>query len=150
MEAAYKFNLGDKFLLKPLVGANCAVVSNGDIEEDGDTTQRLKIEKGTYSRAEARVGVGLQGISDSPFNWHVSAAIKHIVSGSKFTTKSSFVEAPEYKFEIESTEVSGTSFSGLFGCSYDINQNINVSLDVNADAGAVSQFGGNIGASYRW
>ena len=150
LEAAYKFNLGDKFLLKPLVGANCAVVSNGDIEEDGDTTQRLKIEKGTYSRAEARVGVGLQGISDSPFNWHVSAAIKHIVSGSKFTTKSSFVEAPEYKFEIESTEVSGTSFSGLFGCSYDINQNINVSLDVNADAGAVSQFGGNIGASYRW
>ena len=31
-----------------------------------------------------------------------------------------------------------------------LNQNINVSLDVNADAGAVSQFGGNIGASYRW
>lgn len=150
LEAAYKFNLGDKFLLKPLVGANCAIVSNGDIEEDGDTIQKLKIKKGTHSRAEARVGVGLQGVSDSPFNWHVSAAIKHIVSGSKFTTKSSFVEAPGYEFEIESTEVAGTSFSGLFGCSYDINSNINISLDLNADAGAVSQFGGNIGASYKW
>ncbi len=150
LEAAYKFNLGERFLLKPLVGANCAIVSNGDIEEDGDSIQRLKIKKDTHSRAEARVGAGLQSISDSPFNWHVSAAIKHIISGSKFTTKSSFIDAPGYEFEIESTEVAGTSFSGLFGCSYDINENINISLDINADAGAVSQFGGNIGASYKW
>ena len=150
LEAAYKLNLGEKLSLKPLAGANCAVVSNGDIEEDGDTEQRLKINKGTYTRAEVRVGAGLQSISDSPFNWHVSAAIKHIISGNKFTTKSSFVNAPGYEFELESTEVAGTSFSGLFGCSYDINENINISLDINADAGAVSQFGGNIGASYKW
>ena len=45
LEAAYRFDLNDNLSLKPLLGANCAIVSNGDIEEDGDSEQRLQIEK---------------------------------------------------------------------------------------------------------
>ncbi|GEM_PF-1614123 len=150
VEAGYKYDFNDRVSIRPIVGANCAVVSNGDIEEDGNTEQRLKINKDTYSKAEARVGVGLQSRAVSPFNWYVSTAIKQILAGDKFTTKGSFINAPDYEFEIESTKLSGTSFSGGLGCAYDINSNINISLDLSVDAGAVSQFGGNIGASYKW
>lgn len=150
VEAGYKYDFNDRVSIRPIVGANCAVVSNGDIEEDGDTEQRLKIAKDTYSKAEARIGVGLQSRAVSPFNWYVSTAIKQILAGDKFTTKSRFMNAQDYEFEIESTKVAGTSFSGGLGCAYDINSNLNISLDLSVDAGAVSQFGGNIGASYKW
>ena len=150
VEAGYKYDFNDRVSIRPIVGANCAIVSNGDIEEDGDTEQRLKIDKGTYSKAEIRVGVGLQSRAVSPFNWYVSTAIKQIVSGDKFTTKSRFMNAQDYEFELESTKVAGTSFSGGLGCGYDINSNLNISLDLSVDAGAASQVGANIGASYKW
>ena len=150
LEAAYRYDLNEKLSLKPLVGANCAIVSNGDIEEDGDTEQRLKIHKDSYTRADVRVGVGLQSKAVSPFNWYVSAAVKHIVVGDQFTTKSSFINAPDYEFEIESTKLASTSFVGNLGCAYDISSSFNVSLDLNADTGSASGFGANIGATYRW
>ena len=150
IEAGYKYDFNDRVSIRPIVGANCAIVSNGDIEEDGNTEQRLKINKNTYSKAEARVGVGLQSRAVSPFNWYVSTAIKQILSGDKFTTKGSFMNVPDYEFEIESTKLSGTSFSGGLGCAYDINSNLNISLDLSVDAGAASQVGANIGASYKW
>ena len=150
VEAAYRYDLNDNLSLRPLVGANCAIVSNGDIEEDGDSEQRLKIEKDTYSKAEVRVGVGLQSKAVSPFNWYVSAAVKQILMGDQFKTKSYFVNAPEYEFEIESTKLASTSFVGNIGCSYDITSRFNVSLDLNADTGSASGFGANIGAAYRW
>ena len=150
LEAAYRYDLNEKLSLKPLVGANCAIVSNGDIEEDGDTEQKLKIDKNSYTKADVRVGVGLQSRAVSPFNWYVSAAVKQIVVGDKFTTKSYFVKASDYEFEIESTKLASTSFVGNLGCSYDINSSFNVSLDLNADTGSASGFGGNIGATYRW
>ena len=150
LEAAYRYDLNEKLSLKPLVGANCAIVSNGDIEEDGDSEQRLKINKDSYTRADVRVGIGLQSKAVSPFNWYVSAAVKHIVVGDQFTTKSSFINAPDYEFEIESTKLASTSFVGNLGCAYDINSSFNVSLDLNADTGSASGFGANIGATYRW
>ncbi|MCR4663156.1 MAG: autotransporter outer membrane beta-barrel domain-containing protein [Endomicrobiaceae bacterium] len=150
LEVAYRYDLGEKVSLKPLVGANCAVVSNGDIEEDGDAEQRLKIDKNSYTKADVRVGVGLQSRAVSHFNWYVSAAVKQIVVGDKFKTKGSFINAPGYDFEIESTKLAGTSFAGGLGCSYDINSSLNLSLDLNADSGSASGFGGNIGATYRW
>ncbi len=150
LEAAYRYDLSEKISLKPLVGANCAIVSNDDIEEDGKTEQRLKIDKDSYTKAEVRVGVGLQSKAVSPFNWYVSAAVKQIVVGDKFTTKSSFINASDYEFELESTKLASTSFGGNLGCSYDINSKFNVSLDLNADTGSASGFGANIGASYKW
>ncbi|MBR3627414.1 MAG: autotransporter domain-containing protein [Elusimicrobia bacterium] len=150
LEAAYRYDLSEKLSLKPLVGANCAIVSNGDIEEDGDTDQKLKIDKNSYTKADVRVGVGLQSRAVSPFNWYVLAAVKQIVTGDKFTTKSSFVKASDYEFEIESTKLASTSFVGNLGCSYDINSSFNVSLDLNADTGSASGFGANVGATYRW
>lgn len=150
LEAAYRYDLNEHLSLKPLIGADCAIVSNGDIEEDGDTEQKLKIEKNSYTKADVKVGVGLQSRAISPFNWYVLAAVKQIVVGDKFTTKSYFVNAPEYEFEIESTKLASTSFAGNIGCSYDISSRFNVSLDLSADTGAASQFGANIGATYKW
>ena len=150
LEAAYRYDLGEKLSLKPLVGANCAIVSNGDIKEDGDSEQRLQISKDSYSKTEIRAGVGLQSRAVSPFNWYISAIVKQIISGDKFTTKSCFMNAQDYDFEIESTKLASTSFAGNIGCSYDINSSFNVSLDLNADTGAISGFGANIGATYKW
>ena len=150
LEAAYRQDIAENLSLKPLIGANYAIVSNGDIEEDGDYEQKLKIDKDSYSKAEVRIGVGLQTKSLSPFNWYVSAAVKQILLGDQFTTKSYFAKVPKYEFEIESTKLASTSFVGNLGCSYDINSSFNVSLDLNADTGAASGFGANIGATYRW
>ncbi len=134
---------------KPVAGINCAVVSNGTIEENGNSEYRLKINGGTYAKAEAKIEINLQNKILPSFNWYASAAIKQILTGSKFKTKGSFVNAPKYEFEIEGTKLYGTSFSGGLGCAYDINSNFNISLDLNIDAGLTSQFNGNIGASYR-
>ena len=150
LQAAYRYDLNEKLSLKPLIGANCAIVSNGDIEEDGNTDQKLKINKNSYTKADVRLGVGLQSRAVSPFNWYISAVVKQIVVGDKFTTKSSFAKASEYEFEIESTKLASTSFAGNLGCAYDISSSFNVSLDLNADTGSASGFGANIGATYRW
>lgn len=149
LEAGYRYDFHEKLSLRPIIGANCTVVSNGDIKEDG-AEQKLKIEKNSYTKADVRVGVGLQSRTISPFNWYVSAVVKQIIVGDKFTTKASFVNIPEYNFEIESTQIATTSFGGNIGCSYDISPNFNVSLDLNADTGTASMLSGNIGASYRW
>lgn len=150
LEAAYRFDIGNNFSFKPFVGANCAVVSNGDIKEDGNAEQRLKIDKNSYTKADVRLGVGLQSRAVSPFNWYLSAVVKQTIIGDKFTTKASFIDAPGYDFEIESTKLATTNFGGNIGCSYDISSSFNISLDLSADNGSGSMFGGNIGASYRW
>lgn len=150
LEGSYRCDLSRAISLKPIVGANCAIVSNGDIEEDGDLEQKLKIKENTYTRAEAKVGVGLESRSISAFNWHLSAFAKQILVGEQFKAKVSSAYLQDYEFEIESTKLPVTSFAGTIGCSYDLNSAVRLSLDLNADTGSASMFGGNIGATYRW
>ncbi len=151
LEASYKYDISKKLSLKPLIGANCAVVSNGDIEEDGDAEQKLKIDADTYAKTEVRLGVGLQSNANSVFNWYISAVAKQIVDGDKFTMTGSFVKAPGYKFEIESTKLSSTVFSGNIGCKCVISPSLNLFLDLSSDMSSSSaMFGGNVGASYKF
>lgn len=151
LEAAYRYDVSRKLSLKPLVGANCAIVSNGDIEEEGDDEQKLKIDANTYSKAEVRLGVGLQSKANSIFNWYISALAKQIISGDSFTMKGSFANVPDYKFKIESTKLSNTVFSGNIGCNCAVSPSVNLFLDLSSDTSSSStMFGGNVGASYKF
>jgi outer membrane autotransporter protein len=56
MEASYKYSINNEIVLKPLMGLNCTVASNNDIVEDGNLEQKLKIDAGSYTKADFRIG----------------------------------------------------------------------------------------------
>ena len=151
MEASYKYSVNNKIILKPLMGFNCTVASNNDISEDGDLEQKLNIDAGNYTKADFRVGVGLQSDNTSKFNWYVSAVAKQIVDGDKLTMTASFSEVPDQKFEIESTKLSDTVFSGNIGGIYSLSRSFDLFIDLSTDtSSSTSMLNGNIGASYKW
>lgn len=151
VEAAYNHPLSKNIALKPLIGFNCAVASNGDFTEDGNLEQKLQIESGSYTKAEVRAGIGLASNNISKFSWHISAVARQIVDGNKFVMTANFASVPDEKFEIESTKISNTVFTGNIGGLYCLTDSINVFADVSADtASGTNMFGGNLGVSYRW
>ncbi|MDD3053939.1 MAG: autotransporter outer membrane beta-barrel domain-containing protein [Endomicrobiaceae bacterium] len=151
IEAAYKYSLNNTMILKPLVGLNCTVTSNDQILEKGDLEQKLCIDSGNYTKADFRVGIGLQSNNSSKFNWYVSAIAKQIVDGDKLTMTASFAEIPNEKFEIESTKLSSSVFSGNIGGLYTLTQDVNLFIDLSSDtSSSTNMLSGNVGASYRW
>lgn len=151
MEASYKYAVNNKIILKPLMGFNCTVASNNDISEDGNLEQKLNIDAGNYTKADFRVGIGLQSDNTSKFNWYVSAVAKQIVDGDKLTMTASFAEVPDQKFEIESTKLSDTVFSGNIGGIYSLSRSFDLFIDLSTDtSSSTNMLNGNIGASYKW
>lgn len=151
-EANYNYELNDNFMLKPFVGLACNVAQNGDIREKGIQQQRLLIKENTYTKADLRIGVGIQSKNEeSKFNWYASLLAKQILTGNQFKMKASFVAIPDEEFEIESTKLNSTAFAGNLGCMYGITEAINVFADLSMDTSSnTNSFNGNIGASYRW
>ncbi|MDR1696004.1 MAG: autotransporter domain-containing protein [Endomicrobium sp.] len=151
VEGAYKYDLTEYFILKPLVGINFAVAMNDAITEKGSAAYRLKIDASNFTKAEIRAGAGLQSNSGSKLNWYVNLVAKQLVGDAKGTMTASFAEMPGQKFEIEGTALAKTVFSGNVGCQYGLNNNISLFVDLSSDmASNASAFLGNIGASYRW
>lgn len=151
IEAAYRYSLNNTMVLKPLVGLNCTVTSNDQIVEDGNLEQKLSIDSGHYTKADFRVGIGLQSNNSSKFNWYVSAIAKQIIDGDKLTMTASFAAIPDEKFEIESTKLSDTVFSGNIGGLYSLTKSINLFIDLSSDtSSSTNMLSGNVGASYRW
>lgn len=151
-EADYKYELSDNFLLKPFVGLSCNIAQNGDINEKGTQQQRLIVKENTYTKADFRIGVGLQSTNnESKFNWYAAILAKQILTGNQFKMKACFAAVPSEEFEIESTKLNSTAFAGNLGCLYGITEAINVFADLSMDTSSnTSSFNGNIGASYRW
>ncbi|MCL2144661.1 MAG: autotransporter domain-containing protein [Endomicrobia bacterium] len=151
VEGAYNHNLGESLVFKPLIGINCAIVSNDDFQEEGSSQQRLRIESGSFTKAEIKAGVGLESKSESRFNWRLNLLVKQIVSGDTNAMTAYFAEYPDVKFEIESTALAKTLFSGNAGCQYEINNNMNLFVDLSADTSSnLTAVMGNLGLSYKW
>ncbi len=151
MEASYKYSINNEIVLKPLMGLNCTVASNNDIVEDGNLEQKLKIDAGSYTKADFRIGLGLQSNNSSKFNWYVSAVAKQVVDGDKLTMTASFAEVPDEKFEIESTKLSDTVFSGNIGGVYSLTKDVDLFIDLSTDtSSSTNMLSGNVGASYKW
>jgi len=151
-QADYNYELNDNFMLKPFIGLACNVAQNGDIREKGIQQQRLLIKENTYTKADLRIGVGIQSNKEeAKFNWYASLLAKQILTGNQFKMKASFIAVPDEEFEIESTKLNSTAFAGNLGCMYGITEAINVFADLSMDTSSnTSSFNGNIGASYRW
>lgn len=151
-EANYNYELNDNFILKPFIGLACNVAQNSDIREKGIQQQRLLIKENTYTKADLRIGVGIQSKNEeSKFNWYASLLAKQILTGNQFKMKASFIAVPDEEFEIESTKLNSTAFAGNLGCMYGITEAINVFADLSMDTSSnTNSFNGNIGASYRW
>jgi autotransporter-associated beta strand protein len=151
MEASYKYSINNEIVLKPLMGLNCTVASNNDIVEDGNLEQKLKIDAGSYTKADFRIGLGLQSNNSSKFNWYVSAVAKQVVDGDKLTMTASFAEVTDEKFEIESTKLSDTVFSGNIGGVYSLTKDVDLFIDLSTDtSSSTNMLSGNVGASYKW
>ena len=151
-QADYNYELNDNFMLKPFIGLACNVAQNSDIREKGIQQQRLLIKENTYTKADLRIGVGIQSKKEeAKFNWYASLLAKQILTGNQFKMKASFIVVPDEEFEIESTKLNSTAFAGNLGCMYGITEAINVFADLSMDTSSnTSSFNGNIGASYRW
>lgn len=151
-QADYNYELNDNFMLKPFIGLACNVAQNSDIREKGIQQQRLLIKENTYTKADLRIGVGIQSKKEeAKFNWYASLLAKQILTGNQFKMKASFIAVPDEEFEIESTKLNSTAFAGNLGCMYGITEAINVFADLSMDTSSnTSSFNGNIGASYRW